>query len=239
MITCRQAESLFDAYLNGELSDALRCEVQAHQLSCGSCRRTLAILQTTAEVIARDRGEPGLGAEFTDRLLACLERRETAAGATSRRWRRWAIGGGSGVAAAAAIAVSLTAWLMWTPGPTPADNRVAGRIVHAVQLYPIADERMAGPTEDRATLLPVTVGYLARSAASAYRDGQEAINAFAEVGQWGVLYANQVILMGAAEVELSSPPIAEEVDLEQVGSLFELSDMLQTSPAAEEGLELI
>ena len=70
---CEQAEQLFDAYLDGELSDALATELGAHRLKCANCRRALALLEVTGHIIGSDIQRPGLSDVFSDRLLACVD----------------------------------------------------------------------------------------------------------------------------------------------------------------------
>ena len=70
---CEQAEQLFDAYLDGELSDALATELGAHRLKCANCRRALALLEVTGHIIGSDNQAPGLSDMFSDRLLACVD----------------------------------------------------------------------------------------------------------------------------------------------------------------------
>lgn len=70
---CEQAEQLFDAYLDGELSDALATELGAHRLKCPNCRRALALLEVTGHIIGSDKEPAGLSELFSDRLLACVD----------------------------------------------------------------------------------------------------------------------------------------------------------------------
>ncbi|MHC4062938.1 MAG: anti-sigma factor family protein [Planctomycetota bacterium] len=108
---CEQARNLFDAYLDGELSPALETELDAHRLNCPSCRQDLALMEVAGHVIQSGAGEPPLGAEFTQRLLACLEpvvRRP-------RYRRRWIMRIGGGLAAAAC----LTFLISYLTGPEP------------------------------------------------------------------------------------------------------------------------
>jgi hypothetical protein len=100
-MNCDQAQNLFDAYLDGELSGSLAAELGAHQLNCGVCRRELALLEVAGHVIAADVDAPSLDEEFTNRLLACAAR-------DSRAWyrpRRWMLYAGPALAAAACLAV--------------------------------------------------------------------------------------------------------------------------------------
>ncbi len=99
---CEEAQQLFDAYLDGELSPSLTAELDAHRLQCAECRRALAILEVTGHVLGSDHEPVMLEADFTDRLLACVERPRLG------RWqqvRRLAFLGGS-LAAAAVIGMA-------------------------------------------------------------------------------------------------------------------------------------
>ena len=81
-LTCRDARSLFDAHLDGELSAAMRTELSAHRLSCATCRHELALLEVAGQVVASDEDVPELGDDFTSRLLACV------ADPVEPRWNR-------------------------------------------------------------------------------------------------------------------------------------------------------
>jgi len=72
-MNCEQAQQLFDAYLDGELSPALTTELGAHRLQCPDCRRALALLEVTGHVLSTDREPDELPVGFTDRLLACVD----------------------------------------------------------------------------------------------------------------------------------------------------------------------
>ena len=105
MISCEQAQHLFDSYLNDELSASLVAEVDAHRLECAACRHQLALMEACGNVIRLDACEPRPSADFTDRLMAILDEEKT-----SRRWlgisRSMKIAGGLlGVAAAIAAVV--------------------------------------------------------------------------------------------------------------------------------------
>ncbi|MFH0983573.1 MAG: hypothetical protein V2A79_18820 [Planctomycetota bacterium] len=97
-LTCHDARHLFDAHLDGELSDALETELNAHRLRCPACRHELALLEVTGEVIAADDGVPPLDDEFASRLLACLSERPRLPALHRRRLLRL----GAGLLAAAA-----------------------------------------------------------------------------------------------------------------------------------------
>lgn len=115
MITCREAHHLFDAFVDGELSPAMRAEMHAHRLKCRDCSHELAILEACADVIRTDRREPVASADFTDRLLARLAPREAV---PAYRWRRIAAFVGAPMAAAAVLVFAFAALFEQT-APTP------------------------------------------------------------------------------------------------------------------------
>lgn len=101
---CSQAKSLFNAYLDEELSGSLAAEFAAHKLQCAACRRELALLEVMGHVVATDRTAPELSADFTDRLMACA----TALPPAKRRpWRRRLLYIGGPLAAAACVLLAV------------------------------------------------------------------------------------------------------------------------------------
>jgi anti-sigma factor RsiW len=76
---CEQVRQLFDAYVDGELSASQRTELGAHRLQCADCRRELALLEVSGHVLATDGMPEETSADFTDRLLACID-------SPRRRW---------------------------------------------------------------------------------------------------------------------------------------------------------
>lgn len=130
---CEQAQNLFDAYLDGELSPALETELAAHRLQCEECRHALALLEVVGHVVEADRDdEPTLDDAFSERLLSCLEE----SGVIRRMTPRKLLAGIGLLAAAAAVAV---VGLVALRGPEP---RVAGvrRINPAPKLDRAANE---------------------------------------------------------------------------------------------------
>lgn len=99
---CRQAQQLFDAYLDGELSPSLATELGAHRVQCADCRRALALLEVSGHIISADHDEVMPDEAFTDRLLACMDEPNPAI--THRIWRVATIGGGLAAAALVALA---------------------------------------------------------------------------------------------------------------------------------------
>jgi anti-sigma factor RsiW len=99
---CQQARQLFDAYHDGELPPALATEFGAHLVHCSECRRAFALLEVSGHIIASSEDPVQLRGDFTDRLLACMDKGRT-------RWilrlRRTAYVAGP-LAAAAVIALA-------------------------------------------------------------------------------------------------------------------------------------
>ncbi len=83
---CEAAQNLFDAYLDGELSAGQRTELGAHCVKCADCRRALALMEVSGHIMTSDREPVTLDANFTDRLLACVDEQESS---WMRRWQRW------------------------------------------------------------------------------------------------------------------------------------------------------
>lgn len=118
-MNCEQAQQLFDAYLDGELSAMLKTELGAHCVQCADCRRAMALIQVSGHILNADRDPVELGAGFSDRLIACVDSREKH---WTVRFRRWAYVGGP----MAAAAVILLAFMgTFDRGGT---SQVAGRV---------------------------------------------------------------------------------------------------------------
>lgn len=99
-MNCSDAEQLFDAYLDGELSGALRLEFDAHRLRCGVCQKKLAMLESFEFVVASDDRVPAVSDDFTDRVMASIGPRPV----RLARRRRLAIFSAVALQAAAVIA---------------------------------------------------------------------------------------------------------------------------------------
>lgn len=113
-MNCSQAEQLFDAFLDGELSAALRLEFDAHRLRCETCRKKLALLEACESVIASDSRQPALADDFTDRVMAEIAARRV----SQRLRRRLTILVGSLALQAAAVGLFVLLWPA-SPAPTP------------------------------------------------------------------------------------------------------------------------
>lgn len=142
-MNCEQAKNLFDAYLDGELSPSLETEFGAHRLNCAHCRHRLALMEVAGHVIGADSGgDVELPADFTERLLACIDRPRRA---SKPSWKRRIWVGGSVLAAAACMALVFNTWLFGH------GRRVAG--VRAVSNTPAVDPDVdvaSDPEFDRA-----------------------------------------------------------------------------------------
>ena len=121
MIDCRQANNLFDVYLDGELGGSLTSELHAHVLACDDCRLGLALHRASGDVVAADRARPQLSMDFTDRVIAAWKRQRTAVAARRRIIPLW-LGPAAAAAAVLALAV-LTLNSSW-PARTYVDSAV-------------------------------------------------------------------------------------------------------------------
>lgn len=117
MISCQQARHLFDAFLDDELSPAMRTELHTHRLSCPDCSRELAVLEACADVVRTDLREPVLHEDFTDRMMVAFAGRRAV---PTYRWRRIAVFAGSPLAAAAVLVFAFTAGFH---NPVPQQHR--------------------------------------------------------------------------------------------------------------------
>lgn len=101
-MNCVEAERLFDAYLDGELSGALRLELDAHRLRCSICQQKLAMMDACEHIIGTDPRGPRLSADFTDRVMAAVSDKAQVMAETRRR-QRWMIGAAVALQAAAVV----------------------------------------------------------------------------------------------------------------------------------------
>jgi len=145
---CEHAQQLFDQYLDGELSSALKSELGTHLLGCSKCRQALALMEVTGHIVSSDQEVDCLDEEFTDRLLACVEQ---SGSGRFRRLRR-AIYIGGPLAAAAVVAFGFLGVFSRT------DTKVAGHkhvvptpmvVVDASALPPSPDKDMFDPADER------------------------------------------------------------------------------------------
>ncbi len=103
IMDCQQARNLFDVYLDGDLSPSLVTEMHAHRLTCPSCREELAVIEVAGHVIASGTDDQDAPADFTDRLLACLE----PSAIRPHPLRLWTFRIGGGIAAAACLTLAI------------------------------------------------------------------------------------------------------------------------------------
>lgn len=123
---CKEARQLFDAYLDGGLSSALEAELGAHRVQCAECRRALALLEVSGQILASDRDPVELRHGFADRLLACMDEPQ------SRSWHRakLALLYAGPIAAAALIALAFLGVFDRGNGPNGQGVQVAGEQVY-------------------------------------------------------------------------------------------------------------
>lgn len=72
-MNCAEAENLFDADLDGELTGSLRLEFDAHRLRCRRCQQTLVMMEAVGHVISAEPRPPELSYDFTANVIANIE----------------------------------------------------------------------------------------------------------------------------------------------------------------------
>lgn len=72
-ITCSAVLSVLSDYLDGEVSDALRAQVNAHLAGCDVCERFGGRFATTVGALRRHLAEPALSDERLGELAAMLD----------------------------------------------------------------------------------------------------------------------------------------------------------------------
>ncbi|MEE8169036.1 MAG: zf-HC2 domain-containing protein [Phycisphaerae bacterium] len=106
MLTCRHFRNLFDAHLDGELSESQAAELHAHLLQCPECQREVETLRACGDVIGLDARGPRLSADFTERVMSAVPARRGPVRSGTRSWhqvRRWTELGLAPAAAAALV----------------------------------------------------------------------------------------------------------------------------------------
>ncbi|MBK9118259.1 MAG: hypothetical protein IPM18_01465 [Phycisphaerales bacterium] len=133
-MNCVDCEQLFDAYLDGQLAGSLRLEFDAHRLRCTRCQQQLALLESLGSVLATDSEVPVLSGDFTDRVMAHVQR--------PRRFLRLPLRTTVVSAAIVQAAAVLGFAVLWNrPGGSPAQSGAGAstRITDVVSLEQAVD----------------------------------------------------------------------------------------------------
>jgi len=125
---CAQAQQLFDAHLDGELSAALATELGAHLLQCPKCRQALALMEVSTHIIASDREPARISPGFENRLLTCIDQRPRTLFTRTRRFVYVAVP----LAAAAVVALAFL-------GVFDREGQVAGEFDVALNPPPVME----------------------------------------------------------------------------------------------------
>ncbi len=165
MISCEQAQNLFEPYLNDELLPALVAELDAHRLECGTCRHQLTLMEACGNVVRLDTSEPRVSEDFTDRLMAILDEDQASRGWLGIHRRLKVAAGLLGVAAAIALVVVFYP----TKSVEPLDIRVAGEQVQV-------DDLRSVPAASLITGLPIDLFF----------NATESISSSIELGHYGI-----------------------------------------------------
>jgi len=142
-MNCSEAEQLFDAYLDDELSGSIRLEFDAHRLRCPVCQQKLAMMEACEHILSRDGRMPELSDDFTDRVMGHIAQTRTR---PARRRRRLVI---YGLQAAAVLVFAVVVAGFWKPGEAPQPEK----IVAAQQQEFLEKVDHAIETKDRDELL--------------------------------------------------------------------------------------
>jgi hypothetical protein len=180
---CEQARQLFDAYLDGEMSSALATELAAHRVRCSDCRRALALLEVSGEIISSDRDEVSLRDDFSSRLLACMDTPQS----RWRGWGRYAIYYAGPLAAAAVIALAFIGVFDRSNGAEVLGEKVENRDAQAVRPVPepAAAEEDAANSLEAEHALDEWIGQAGKN----WQDRRESAEEFHKaldltIGQW-------------------------------------------------------
>jgi hypothetical protein len=218
-MNCQQARNLFDAFLNGELSDGLATELAAHRLQCPACRHELALLEVAGHVMRSDPDEPTPPADFTRRLMACLE-----APRPIPLYRRakvvWAVGSVMAAAACIAFVVTLSA------GP---EERVKG----ARQDYngPVTTPEKSGTPKKAAADIDAVTEAFQRRLEQETLNAHKAVDSLEKAGRRTILNTIQA---------LQTKPEVEETDrLEPPAERADAPDDARTAPDTEDDADQI
>ena len=104
-MNCSEAEQLFDAHLDGQLTGSLRLELDAHRLRCRRCQQTLAMMEACEHVLAANRRVPALAEDFTERVMSGVVQRRRIPGRL--RSTRVAVAVGFALQAAAVLILAI------------------------------------------------------------------------------------------------------------------------------------
>ncbi|HUU95800.1 MAG TPA: hypothetical protein VM487_08665 [Phycisphaerae bacterium] len=121
-MNCSEAEQLFDAHLDGQLTGSLRLELDAHRLRCRRCQQTLAMMEACEHVLAADRRVPALAEDFTERVMSDAVQRRRIPGRL--RSTRIAVAVGFGLQAAAVLILAII--IQSKPGQPVNESAVVG-----------------------------------------------------------------------------------------------------------------
>lgn len=132
-MNCAEAENLFDACLDGELSGSLRLEFDTHRLRCRRCQQTLAMMEAVGHVISAAPRQPELSYDFTANVVANIESRPP----LLRRLRSRRVAVVAGVILQAAAVLVFAMWYPFGSTTTPIEDT-------KVALDATANDKVAG-----------------------------------------------------------------------------------------------
>lgn len=135
MSLCQNIETLAMAYLDDELVAEERRELELHLLSCAACKAHVESERADLALVRKALAPPPAPAPLKVSIQRLLDAEDRAAVRTHRqRWTRFALPGSAALAAAAALAVFVSAP---TPPEPPASTGVAREVVRQSRRLPL------------------------------------------------------------------------------------------------------
>ncbi len=123
MLSCTKNRKRLNAYMDGELPERKRREVERHLAHCSVCRFELDGLRELAPLLGHDEAPP-VPAGLSARIMAeavFRQRRKEAEKTSGWKWREflfhpWLVRGAT--TAALVVGLALGAWMGWTSRPS-------------------------------------------------------------------------------------------------------------------------
>ncbi len=242
MLTCRQAQNLFDAYLDHELSESMRTELHAHRLRCSWCKHQLALMEACRDVIRSGSPEPRLSEDFTDRVLVAWAR---PSGPRPRRTRRITIflTPAARAAAAALVLMFMQPWEASRPKPTGLGLMEERSVpVAGVSEEAPAGQRIAAEIVDASSPAEYLLGPLLTSSQRALlrasRGTTEAVDWLVKRCEVALEPVNAALLEANHQQDQEPPPVNQEPTPEPLVPFLDLWDIIEPPETAAEDVQV-
>ena len=167
-IPCEQAQPLLHAHLDGAVAGPQARLLQSHLAECSSCRRELATLRATVELM---RGMPPVVSPHTVRAHVQAARRP--APVIRLRWRP-RVGRVFATAGALAVGVAMTVIVWRHPQP---NQQVAVAPSSTAKAASVAPDASVPATSAESTLAPIRVSVASRTLRRSRPEAADAVSA--------------------------------------------------------------